>query len=61
MYIISVLLFVFWAFVFIAAGNRLYEVIKYREKVSFKDWVLMVGCLCLPIVNYIDKFLINTR
>jgi hypothetical protein len=56
MFIITVFLFVFWVFVFVAAGIRIYEVIKYRDPVSFKEWVLMIGGLIMPVLFYIDRY-----
>ena len=59
MNIISVILYVVWAFIFVAASNRLYEVIKYHHKVSFRDWVLIIGSLVMPIWFFVDRFLLN--
>lgn len=59
MNIISVVLSVFWAFIFVVASNKLYEVIKFNQKVSFRDWVLIIACLVMPIWFFIDRFFLN--
>lgn len=60
MIIILILLCVFWAFIFIAAGNKLYETLKYRDKVSLKDWLLIIAGIVTPIWFYTYKFFLNT-
>ena len=56
MFIVSVVLYVFWAFIFLVAGNKLYEVLKYRSKTSFKDWVLITAMLLMPVWFYVGKY-----
>jgi hypothetical protein len=55
MLIVSVILYVFWAFVFVVSANRLYEVIKYPRKVSFREGVLITAMLIMPVWFYISR------
>jgi hypothetical protein len=55
MFIVSILLYVFWAFTFIISANRLYEVLKYRIKTSPKDWLHITAMLLMPVCFYVDK------
>jgi len=60
MYIISVVLYGFWVFIFIAAGNKLFEVIKFRDTITFREWILIIGCLLMPVWFFVERFFLNT-
>lgn len=57
MYIIAVVLYIFWVLMFVTASNRLYEIIKYRDKVLFREWIQIIGCIIMPIWFFFEKFL----
>ena len=58
MQIISIVLAVFWVLILIAAVSKLYQVVRYRQETSFRQWGLMVGVILIALWFLADKFLL---
>ena len=59
MNIIAVFLYIFWVFVFVVAATRIYEIRKYRGRVAAKDWLFLTIGLILPIVFFVERFVVD--
>lgn len=56
---IAVGLYIFWVCVFVAAATRIYEIRKHRDRVASKDWLFLTIGLILPIVFFVDRFVVD--
>ncbi|SKB64254.1 hypothetical protein [Daejeonella lutea] len=61
MYFISIVLAFFWLFIFLAAGSKLYEVLKHHQKISLRDGVLIFGSLVMAVWFFVEKLFLNER
>jgi hypothetical protein len=58
MRIITIILIAFWILILLITINKLYETIKYHEKVNLRDRIWIIAILIASILFFVEKFFI---